>query len=94
MLALLTLCIVTNSKNPIIKIIKIVLENLLNKKFKNMRQNIKESKIRMKMYNKCMPLKFDVYSYTHYHLKRNYSFYKLLLNVIKIRKCESLNMLL
>ena len=48
----------------------------------------------MKMYNNCMPLKFDVYSYTHHHLKRNCSFYKLLLNVIKIRKCKSLNMLL
>lgn len=44
----------------------------------------------MKMYNKCMLLKFDVYSYTHYHLK-NCSFYKLLLNIIKIRKCESFN---
>ena len=37
---------------------------LLNKKVKNMRQNIKENKIKMKMYNKCMSLKFDVYSYT------------------------------
>lgn len=64
-----------------------VMKILLNEKFKNMRQNIKESKIRMKMYNKCMLLKFDVYSYTHYHLKKEIAhFISYYLNVIKIER--------